>query len=327
MSIDKTKVKKILVIGLSNIGDAVLTTPVIQSLRDNFPQAHLAVFIGPRAFKVFKSDSRIDSTIIYDKKVAWKNKWALFNKLRRDKYDLVVDLRNTVFNLFLNTRYHSSFFKRAPKSLVRMKDRHLWKIKSLGLPVNETQAACVQYSPGEEHNVEQMFKRWQLNSEQVIVAIAAGARNMTKRWQKSGFRQLIEALIKQCGVKIIMVGDEQDELLVEEIVSGIKPGVFNACGKTTIGELACLLSKTKLLVSNDSAPMHLSWAVNTPVVALFGPTDYKKYGPCGARDIVVHKQMRCVPCEVSLCPKGTRECLKTITAEEVLAACKKILKK
>jgi len=325
MRIDKDKVKRILVITLSNIGDAVLTTPVIQILRRDFPQGHLAVLVGPRAFSVFKNDRRINKKIIYDKSISWKNKLGLVNRLREDRYDLVVDLRQTLFGIFLGARYHTSVFARAPGALTHMKDRHLWKLKSLGLDINDAAGPSVMFSEDDQDNIQQLFKKWQIKERQIVVGIAPGARNMTKRWEKEGYRQLIKRLIKEYKAKVIVAGDDQDEPWVKEIITQIKPAPFNVCGKINIGELTFLLTKCRLLVTNDSAPMHLAWAMNTPVVAIFGPTNHKKYAPAGVHDIVIRKDLACSPCEQSLCPKGTRECMKSINADEVFAACKRIL--
>lgn len=325
MKIDRAKVKKILVIDLSNIGDAILTTPVIQALRENFPRAHLAVLVGPRAFSVFKSDRRIDKKIIYDKKICWKNKLSLLNRLRHDRYNLVVDLRSSAFSIILGAKYHTSVFARPPKSLVHMKDRHLWKLKSLGLDIDHTGGPSVMFSEDDQNHVDQMFAKYQVKDGQTIVAIAPGARNITKRWEKEGYKQLIARLIKEYNIKLIIVGANEDKGLAQELISQIRPTPFNACGKTAIGELAYLLTKCRLLVSNDSAPMHLAWAVNTPVVAIFGPTNHKKYAPGSPQDIVIRKDLVCSPCEQSLCPTRRQECMKLISAEDVFQACKKIL--
>ena len=302
--IDKGKVKKILVINLSNIGDAVLTTPVIQALRENFPRAHLAVLVGPRAFAVFKNDRRIDNRIVYDKKIAWKNKLGLVNRLRQDRYDLVVDLRNSVFNIFLGARYRTSIFAQAPKSLTHMKDRHLWKLKSIRMYIDYARAPSVEINEDDSCFVDRIFSKHQIKDKQTIVAVAVGARSLTKRWTKQGFQQLIQRLIKEYNARIILVGDKQDLQLAQEASVGVKEKVINLCGKTTIGQLAYLLSRSNLLVSNDSAPMHLGWAMSTPVVAIFGPTDFNKYAPGGARDAVIRKEMPCAPCEEALCRKG-----------------------
>ncbi len=302
-----------------------MTTPVIQLLKKNFPRAHLAVLLGPRAFAVFKNDRRINRKIIYDKTISWKDKLVLVNRLRRGRYDLIVDLRHTPLSIFLGARYHTPIFVRAPKSIRHMKDRHLWTLKSLGLSVDDTLGPSINFSENEQNKVKRMFEQWQIRDGQIVVAVACGARSATKRWKKQGYQQLLERLISAYNARIIMVGDEQDKALAEEIINQTRPKPFNACGQTTLGELSCLLIKCRLLVTNDSAPMHLAWAVHTPVVAIFGPTDYRKYAPGGAHDIVIRKELACAPCEQALCPQGRRRCLESISADEVFAACKKII--
>jgi heptosyltransferase-2 len=325
--IDRNKVKRILVINLSNIGDVILTTPVIQALRENFSRAKIAVLVGPRAFSVFKSDRRIDKKIIYDKGTALRNKLGLVNRLRHEKYDLLVDLRHSLFGLLLGTRYRTPLFLKAPNSLLHMKDRHLWKLETLGLNIKKGAAPSVWFSEDDQDHIKQLLNKWQLKDKQMFVAVACGARSMTKRWEKKGFQDLIKRLVKEYKAKIIMVGDKQDQALAQEIISQIKPRPINLCGKTSITQLAFLLTKCNLLISNDSAPMHLAWAVNTPVVAIFGPTDHKKYAPRGERDIIIRKDLACSPCEESLCRKGRRECMQSISADDVFAACKGILRK
>ncbi|MBN3039329.1 MAG: glycosyltransferase family 9 protein [Candidatus Omnitrophica bacterium] len=322
---NKEKIRRILVITLSNIGDAVLTTAVIQALRDYFPGQHLAVLVGPRAFAVFKNDTRIDKKIVYEKSISLRNKIGLITRLRHEHYDLVVDLRNTAFSIFLGARYRSSIFGKAPKSLVHMKDRHLWKLQALGLDTSYIKGPSLKFSEDEQGNIEKMWRKWQIQKGQCVVALAPGARNMTKLWEKQGYRELVKLFYKELDVKILLVGDKQDAPIAEEIGRDINPALINLCGKTSIGELACLLSKCALVVSNDSAPTHIAWAVNTPVVSIFGPTDYRKYAPGGKYDRVIRKDLKCSPCEQSLCPKGTRDCMKLVSADDVFAACKEVL--
>lgn len=324
MKIDKTKIKKILVITLSNIGDVILTTPVIQVLRENFPQAYLTVLVGPRAYGVLEEDGRIDRRIVYDKSISWTDKVALLKTLRSERYDLVIDLRQTMFGPFLGARYCSSMFTRAPKNITHMKDRHLWKLNFLGLNITEKQPR-VEFGSLRQQKVEGLLNKWQID-EKCLIAMSPGARNMTKRWKKEGFVRLC-ALLKEeySRVNIIIVGDEQDKGIAEEIIRAVDMVIVNACGQTTLGDLAYLLGRCRLLIANDSAPMHLAWAVRTPVVAVFGPTDYRKYAPCGPYDRIIRKELDCAPCQKSLCPKGTRECMKLITAEDVFAAAKKIV--
>jgi len=96
-------------------------------------------------------------------------------------------------------------------------------------------------------------------------------------------------------------------------------------GQTTLRELACIISKSTLMVSMDSGPMHLSCAVGTPVVALFGPTGPWSTGPFGRNDRIIRKELPCSPCFKRVCPEGHHRCMTDITAEEVFDACEHFL--
>jgi len=106
----------------------------------------------------------------------------------------------------------------------------------------------------------------------------------------------------------------------------INEKALNLCGKTTIGELACLMDRCDLVITNDSAPLHIASAVNSPSLALFGPSDEKKYGPLSDKNIVVKTSPRCRPCEKALCHAGPEEgCMPEIEVEEVFNAARRLL--
>jgi ADP-heptose:LPS heptosyltransferase len=90
-------------------------------------------------------------------------------------------------------------------------------------------------------------------------------------------------------------------------------------GRTNIRQLAAVLKRSRLLITNDSAPLHLACAVGTRVLAIFGPTDPRKYGPTGEFDIVVSKKLSCSPCEKAECAQNY-ECMKLITPDDVFEA-------
>ena len=325
MKIDKRRIKRILIITLSNIGDAILTAPVVEALRNNFPHAHIALLVSPRAYPVFKYDPRINKKIIYEKRLSFRNKLALVSRLRHDKYDLLIDLRNTAFGALIGAKYHTPIFTKAPRTLLHMKHKHLWKLDALGLDASGIAMPFVYFGEDEECNVQRLLKRFNVKDGQSIIAIAPGARNKTKPWKKDGYVQLIKRISREKHGKVILVGDEDDRSLADEIAGQIRPKPHNACGKTSIGELAYLLTKCRLLISNDSAPMHLAWAMDTPVVAIFGPTSHIKYAPVGPHHRVIRKNLTCSPCEQSMCPKGTVDCLGLISADEVYQVCNEVL--
>jgi lipopolysaccharide heptosyltransferase II len=170
-----------------------------------------------------------------------------------------------------------------------------------------------------------LFNRLGLLPEDKMVTIAAGAKSHIKRWMISGFIRLCERLSKEYTLKILLVGDDNDRATNKMIADkGIK-NVYDITGQTNIRELAYLISLCRVLVTNDSAPMHVASAVNTPTVAIFGPTDPAKYGPLAARSITIRKDLRCSPCQKALC-KFNLECMSSISSEEVVDAVSKVSK-
>ena len=121
MNIDKSQVKRILVITLSNVGDIILTTPVMATLAIEFPAARIDVMVGPRGKEIFDHDRRVFKLIIYDKHTSLAQKRRLQLKLKSLNYDLAVDLRNTIFPLLINPKYRTSTMQRFPAGVMHSK--------------------------------------------------------------------------------------------------------------------------------------------------------------------------------------------------------------
>lgn len=325
--VDKNRVKKILLITLSNIGDVILTSPVITALKEEFPEARLSVVVGPRARGLFLGDPQIEEVFAYDKAATFGEKLKFMWLLRSRRYDLVADLRNSLIPIFLSSRYRTGMLSRSPKNIRHMRDRHLWRLK----PLLSSRADLLTGSPQPYLWIEPEVGGYMdgvlsdhgIGLKDKMVAVSPGARSHTKRWKKEGFREVCNRLIEEEGIKVVMVGDKEDQPLVAEIVSDMSNQVVDLCGQTNLKQLAHLLKRCALLISNDSAPMHISWAVGTPVVAIFGPTDSSKYRPLGRRNRVIRKELSCSPCELALC-KFNHECMDQIQADEVFEAAREI---
>ena len=127
MKIDKNKIKKILFISLSNIGDIVLTTPVLKVLSENFPDAKVDVMVGPNGTELFKKHPAVFKVITYDKHISMREKRRLVKKLRNVKYDLIADMRNSLFPFLLGAKYRTSPIRAVSKGANHKKTEHLRK--------------------------------------------------------------------------------------------------------------------------------------------------------------------------------------------------------
>ena len=320
--IDKAQIRRMLVITLSNIGDIILTTPVIRTLSKEFPGSRIDVMVGPNGKDIFDKDPRIFKLVVYDKRISITEKRRLQLKLRKLKYDLVADLRNTVFPFFLAPKYRTSPIQSFPKEIVHKKERHLYRLFSFGIEdLNER--SYIHITKEDEYYVDDLLKTNAVTGP--VVVVSPGAKSHLKRWTIEGFAEVCDGLIGECAASIVFAGTGPDD---KEIALSVARKMKNKChdfvGKTNIRQLASLLKRSNLLISNDSAPMHLGCAVGTKVLAIFGPTDPRKYGPTGEFDAVINKKLFCSPCEVAACKYG-HECMKLISADEVLDRAKMMI--
>lgn len=321
MIVDRSEVRRILVITLSNVGDIILTTPVIQTLVKTFHEARIDVMVGPAGKEIFERDPNIFKVIIYDKHLPIAEKRRLQLKLKKLKYDLVVDIRNTVFPLLIGPKYRTSAIHKFPKAAIHRKERHLHLLRSLGIEELE-ERSYVHITKEDEGYVTGLLE--DCNIRAPIVVINPGAKSHLKRWTEEGFALIADRIMSECAADIIFVGLKEDETIVNGITGRMKNKAHSFVNKTNIRQLGSLLKRAKLLVTNDSAPLHLGCAVGTNVLAIFGPTDPAKYGPTGEFDTVIKKQLSCSPCETAVCVHNY-ECMKLITPDEVFDAAKIML--
>ncbi len=315
-------VKKILVITLTNIGDVVLTTPVIGILKREFPDARLSVMLGPRARGLLEGAPGID-LIVYDKRGSAKQKSRLLFRLRRQRYDLVVDLRNTIFPLLIGTRYRTGLFSRVPPSVVHMKERHLYKLSSLGMSVEDA-PFFIWITEDDLSRARELVNSSRVDRGNRLVAISPGARSNIKRWFANGFAETADRLIEEEKVEIIMLGDSEDKSLIREIIQMMRHNPIDLSGRTSLKEAAAILKKCVLHITNDSAPMHIGAALKVPTLAIFGPTDWRKYGPAGNQDVILHSALDCSPCGQAEC-RYNHECMKSVFPEQVYRTARRML--
>lgn len=318
MTIDKSQIKRILFITLSNMGDIILTTPVLRVLEREFPSSRIDVMVGPNGRDVFNKDPRIFKLIIYDKHVSMMEKRRLALKLKKLKYDIVVDVRNTVLPILLGPKYRTNPIQSFPGQILHKRDKHLYRLRSLGLE-GLSENSYVYVSKEDEEYVDRIIKENGLADP--IVLVNPGARNPIKKWTVGGFAEVTTRLVNECKASVVFIGLEEDAESVSSIMQKIKVKAHNFVNRTNIRQLASLAKRSSLLITNDSAPLHLGCAAPTRVLAIFGPTDPRKYGPTGEFDVVVNKKLFCSPCESADC-KYDHECMKLISADEVFDAAK-----
>ena len=317
MPFNKSRVKKILFITLSNIGDVVLTFPVLDILIDVFPQAEISVVVGSRVESLFKNNPRIKSVYVYEKRQSLPKIFQWLQTLRREHFDLVVDLRHTMIPFFLRSRHHTPlvYFKSA---LRHKKDEHLNRLARV-LPFDNAlrERRAIAISQSDFDYVRKLLKKdW--GEAQYYVVMAPGAANHNKRWSYEKIAQLADYLIETYHVPVVFVGGKEDKEMIALVKTQMKQRASDFSGVLTLVELAALLKGSLFFVGNDSAPMHMASYFDRPVLAFFGPTDPGLYGPWSSQSLYFKKQTSCQACRNSKLPDHT--CIDAIELEEVKQA-------
>ena len=316
----EARVKKVIFITLSNIGDVVLTLPSLDYLKNKFKDASFTVLSGPKVSTLFYNDPRIKENIAYDKHVPFREKFTLFNRLRREKFDVIIDLRDTVFRWVTPAQFKNPYSIKIPDKIRHLRLRHLYKTKAAFR--DKTEAKDIRISPLSIHLDKEtqvasnkLLKKHNLSFTSDYIVVSPGARSHAKRWHKEGFIAVCHELLKH--YSIVFIGDKDERLITQEINKHLDNRCVDLAGQTTLQQAIAILKKSKLVICNDSAVLHISSYLNIPTLAIFGPTDENGSGPSSDKSAVVRKNTICSPCLRDDCKNNWR-CMKNISPQLVI---------
>ena len=324
---------KILVITLNNIGDVLLTLPSIQFLRHRFPSAKISVVVGERASSLLLQDPRYEKVWVDRKKIRFAKRLSLFGELARQRFDLVINFRDLFSSMLsgdIKNVFNKKFWKPRKRKLHR-KERHFEHLIRLGIAeiaqLNRLETDdALWISEDCQKRMRELLKQEGVSEEGGWILVAPGSLSFTKRWPVEKFIQLCNTLVKERSAHILLVGEEQDRLMSQKIAQVVSSnGLTDLCGRTDLLGLAYLVKKAGILITHDSAPLHMASLLGTPVVAIFGPTNPEKYGPWRENSQMIRKEFFCSPCEKSLCVYH-HECMERIEPQEVMEAVRKLVK-
>lgn len=302
-------IRKILVVTLSNLGDVILTLPVFQTLIENFPAAKIHVMVSPSAAEVFQDDTRITRIIRYDKKMSWRQKWNLLQTVRKERYSLIVDLRHSLIGLWGGAPFRNAYFSFANRTMHQSK-KHWLSLKDV-VSCDFPSVSFLRLKTDSDADSSMKF-----DDHSRLVVAAVGSKSDVKKWPAEYYAELLDRLSMNEGCRIVLAGDQNDCRDAAEVKSRMRSPVIDLCGRTNFQEFCNLLASASLLITNDSAPLHIADALKTPILALFGPTDPRKYGPTATGSLAVRRVLFCSPCEKAQC-RYAHECMKELTVDEI----------
>lgn len=322
MKIQKDRIKKILVISLSNLGDVILTFPVIDILRRDFDQADLSVMVGPKGKPLLIDNPKIDHLYVYDKGMPLKNKirWAF--ELRKERFDFIVDLRHTILPIFLMPRYRTPMVRRHLQN-EHARDQHLRVLYSV-YPADLSRERFSFFCSEKDQESLKTLLSGRMSEGDRFVVMAPGAADHRKRWTEEGFAETADFLARENGMKIVFVGSEADAEIISRVAARMRISPIDLSGQASLTQVGHLLTRAALAVVNDSCAMHLASYLGTPTVALFGPTDPSGSAPWGDWSGFIRHHHDCMGCQANS-RDAEHTCMGAIQAQEVIAMAQRLL--
>jgi heptosyltransferase-2 len=319
------------------IGDLVMATPLLFSLKTSYPDAKLVAMVKSPLGDLLQHDPHIDELFSFEAASGFARRAErkqIVIRLEQGHYDLGLLLTNSFSSAWWF--YQAGIPRRLgfagdmrswlltdPIPLPKERKReHLTKtygklLVPLGIKVDHPPRLYL--APEMGNQVRRTLQELGIDLMRPIIGVNPGAAYGTaKCWPPERFRETALRLLDRTDATLLFFGDRTGAALVKEICQGLSDRVLNLAGVTSLQELMAYIKLSSVLLTNDSGPMHIASALSTKVVALFGSTDERVTGP-GQGSIVIHKSVSCSPCFKRTCPIDFR-CMKQITVEEVVEA-------
>ena len=329
--------ERILVVKLDHLGDVLLATPVFSNLRQVYPNTELHALTGAWSRVVLEKHPDVSKVIQYNspafcrtgQPTSLKQTFQLYRELRRQKYDLMVELRSDWRTVWF------AFLRLTPKRLDRAAlqvanklglaqftgthetTRNLDVLKQAGIPI-PIQTTTFSMTTEDEKWASDFLAAHQIDRKHLLIAIHPGSPIELKRWLPGRFAELADWLIAQKGAQILFVGVKDEIQIITDIQARMRGASINIAGETTFTQLASILHKCNIFIGNDSGPMHLAAAVGIHTIGLYGPGDPTRFGPVGAKCQTIRRKLDCPPCSGTTCRFGEEGCMSKIQVTDVI---------
>lgn len=333
------KQKKILIFKLGAMGDVILGIPSIRMIRHKYPRARIAMAVDKKFASLVSKCPYLDDVIPVERSRMSDLFYLLrvARKLRLESFDVSVDLQNSKWTHLLSSLAHiperygfsrgkASFLLNRPvkqPNIAEAPVKNQFRILSK-LGITECDETLELWPDGDaESRVDEVLSEFSFSASVRTVGLVIGSspRWPTKRWPAPFFRELALRLIREKNCQIILIGSSSDREAALEFHTGETEGVMDLVGKTRAQDLAALMHRVDVLVTGDTAPLHIASATATRMVCLFGPTDSRRHVSTGTQAVVLQRRLPCQPCYQGVCKyEEPLACLKHIPVREVYDA-------
>jgi len=330
----KEDIKKILIIRVDEIGDVIVTTPLISTLKKEFPKSKLSVLVKESTVELLKNNPNIDGIYVtkswFKEKISLGEFIELIKKFRKENFDMVLDPhadpRNIILAYFcgkIKIGFNIRGFGFLLDFVAPYKKKHISETildlaKAVGIKkVNKKTE--VYFSKKDEIKINNLFKKHKIKRNKLLICINPGTGRKNKEWLLKNWQSLTGLLIKKYNCQIIFTGNEEENKLIGKII-GKNKNCYNFSGKSNLLELSALIKKCDLFIAPDTGSLHIARALNVPLIGLFGPIDPKIWGYSERKYISLYKKLDCSFCNMPNCIRKTEKnkCMAEIEVSDVL---------
>jgi len=352
--------KDILIINLTRMGDLLQTTPLMAGFKETYPDVKITLLVRSSFVEICRGISFIDDLIVFDmhgyrerllnRKHGLVDNYRfieeLIEQINKKEYDLTMNLTHSAVSALITylirtkeirgftideeghriikhpwLRYFFNVVPNRDYNPFHLVDMY---IKAGGV-MPERKGLIYEVDEYDEKKAEKLLAENGISKDDLLFGIHPGASKSDKTWPVSSFAVLADMITEEFGARILLFGSESEIDLGAEFDSLNRSGVLNLIGKTDIGELAALLKRCTLFVSNDTGPLHLATAVGTKVIDIStANAHFMETGPYGEGHYVIQADIPCVPCAFNVqCSR--RVCKEIIKPEIVLEVAKECM--
>jgi lipopolysaccharide heptosyltransferase II len=320
-------IHKILLIKIGALGDLVDASASFITIKENYKNSEIYL-LSDNKFRDVVKDCPIFETIFFLKGHPLKNIQTIV-KIHRKNIDMAFDIQgnltSNIFTFLSGAKERIGFYNTIigkllltksvkRKNILNPVDGQFPILRKAGIK-NFSRDIKIWISKEDRNKFISFIKTYLLdiNKKWIIMHPLSSERWFTKRWPKDYFAEISDIFINK-EFQVIFIGGKDGCNYVDEIIKKMKAEPINLCGKTDFSQMALLLEKSVLLITNDSGPMHIGVAAGTKVLGIFGPTDPEKHCPPKAE--YIYKKVPCGPCYKKTC--DDLKCMKEITVQQVL---------
>jgi heptosyltransferase II len=335
--IDKAKIKRILIRATNWVGDAVMTLPALEAVKENFPSASITVLAKPWVQPIFSKHPAVDRILTFRKgEGAFTGLSEMIRAIwliRKERFDLAILFQNAFEAALLaymgGVKYRIGYRTDGRGFLlthgimpsdevlkIHQSAYYLAILKGMGWKI-KSHNPIIHISREDKDSAGRILDREGIMELDLLVGLGPGAIfGGAKRWPPDRFAEIGDRAVEEWGAKILIFGSGKEKEICSQVCSSMGHQSVNLCGRTSLNVVMGLISRCLFFVTNDSGLMHIASALSVHTVAIFGSTDHVATGPQGPKTRIVKHEIECAPCLKRECPTDHR-CMLSIGSDEV----------